>query len=915
MINQSANSGSLRATQRVSVILPGWADEASAIPHPAPLLDSVENAFAKAIGHTAFDLVSIPGAYCRWGGSGTQTTAPDELVCADPVHLLAGSDDAQLIPGQRLNINKDDSSALLAELNQVLGDEQGSFLHDFAGNWYYQGLTADALSAAPTSAVEGHPMTAAMPRSDAARPWRSLWSEVQMALHQSPINAARQARGEAPINSVWFWGGGVLPSPLGQTGDVLVFADDHVACGLSDALGVERKPLSAFESFDLNAHPANHFVVLDTQLLHHNPDFLDQLEVGNQWSMRLESMTQTDGELDGLTGCREVFVPASVKSRSVLSRLAQMFQRMTGEESIQVIRRTVPKSVEPLHTHSVLHRVFAARGVTDPGELSFALADLPRPDALPDLAKAMTRLVLAHKQHERVLVVGDYDCDGATSTALMMRALHVMGYEHIDYVIPDRALHGYGLSAAVIDVGIAQHDPSLIITVDNGVSANEAIDYATGKGIDVVVTDHHLPGEQLPNAVAVVNPSRSDSEFATRNIAGVGVAFYVLVALRRALHEAGCLVRNVRMGDWLDLVAIGTVADVVPLDSVNRILVEQGLRRIRSRQAVPGVLSLLDVSGREAANLSSTDIGMVLGPRLNAAGRIDDMRVGVQCLLADNEQEAGLIANTLQALNDQRRTIQSDMQEEAEAIVEALQANASLNDDARFAYAVHHHEWHQGVIGIVAGRLKDQLHLPVVVFSNDEPGLVKGSARSIPGVNIRDVFYRLSLQLPDAIERFGGHAMAAGLTLKANAFESFSDALNIEVAGVLDNLRPVKLFATDGALSLSELNLRTAQLVEFAAPWGTQFEAPLFDNRFIVESSRLVGNDRHAQLQLRPIDEGTGEAGSPMSAISFGDTRVFDSGTEVHAVYELSVNRYQGRQSVQMILRHLNPQFPAMALS
>ncbi len=578
---------------------------------------------------------------------------------------------------------------------------------------------------------------------------------------------------------------------------------------------------------------------------------------------------------------------------------------MSETEPVQVIRRTVPKTRKPLHTHSVLHRVFAARGVSDPSELSYSLADLPHPDTLPDLAKAMARLVAAHQRHERVLIVGDYDCDGATSTALMMRVLQAMGYEHIDYVIPDRALHGYGLSPAVIDVGIAQHNPSLIVTVDNGVSAVEAIDYAASQDIDVIVTDHHLPGEKLPNAVAIVNPSLKGCQFPSTHMAGVGVAFYVLVALRKALSEAGRLARNVRMGDWLDLVAIGTVADVVPLDSVNRILVEQGLRRIRSRSAVPGVLSLIQIAGREAANVTSADIGMVLGPRLNAAGRIDDMQVGVQCLLADHHEEADLIANVLQGLNEQRRLIQSDMQEAAQSIVEALKADAVLSDNTRFAYAVHHDEWHQGVIGIVAGRLKDQLHLPVVVFSNDEPGFIKGSARSIPGVNIRDVFYQVSLQLPGAIARFGGHAMAAGLSLKVDALDAFAAAVNKEVMRVLNKQRPVKQFSTDGALRLSELNLSTAQLVEFAAPWGTQFEAPLFDNRFLVESSRLVGNDRHAQLQLRPIDEISGEVGSAVSAISFGDSRVFDSGAELQAVYELAVNRYHGRQSVQMILRHL----------
>lgn len=337
MINQSAKPDPVKAYPKVRIILPGWADEASAIPHPAPLLESVENALARIIADTTFELSAIPGALCRWSGSDTETPAPDKLVCADPVHLVAGSDDAQLIPAQRLSVTADENIALLSELNQMLGDEQGSFLHDFAGNWYYQGMAGDALNAAPSSAVEGHPMTAAMPRTDAARPWRSLWSEVQMVLHQSPVNTARQHRGEPVINSVWFWGGGALPAmldkrlgdePSSEPGNLpVVFCDDHVARGLCKAWGITAKPLSAFESEVISEHSDHHYVVLDTQLLQGNPDFVDQLEVGKQWALRIEAMGPLNAEIDGLTGSREVFVPASPKSVSVLSRLAQMFQR------------------------------------------------------------------------------------------------------------------------------------------------------------------------------------------------------------------------------------------------------------------------------------------------------------------------------------------------------------------------------------------------------------------------------------------------------------------------------------------------------------------------------------------------------------------------------------------------------------
>lgn len=570
----------------------------------------------------------------------------------------------------------------------------------------------------------------------------------------------------------------------------------------------------------------------------------------------------------------------------------------------EVVRRVVPKLPQPLHANRVLHRVLASRGVRASAELDYALADLPTPDGLPDIDAACQRLLRAHVQQEPILVVGDYDCDGATSTALMMRALTKMGYTRLAYVIPDRVKHGYGLSPAVINVGIEQHRPSLIVTVDNGVSAHEAIAYARTQGIDVVVTDHHLPAETLPDAVAVVNPARSDSRFATKNIAGVGVAFYVLIALRKTLLEAGRLAVNVRMADWLDLVAIGTVADVVALDSVNRILVEQGLRRIRGRACVPGVLALLNAADKEAGVLSSIDIGMTLGPRLNAAGRIDDMQVGVRCLLTDDVQTAALLANSLHGLNSQRRTIQRDIQDDAERIVQALAESAGPTADV-FAYAVADSSWHQGVIGIVAGRLKEQLGVPVVVFTADGDDQLKGSARSVPGVNIRDVFYQISLALPGVVGRFGGHAMAAGLTIQADGFDAFQQALVAEVTRVLNGKMPVKCFESDGPLALDELTLETAQLLAFAAPWGTQFEAPLFDNPCVVESSKRVGQGRHLQAQLRPVEEGTGRVGAAIPAILFGDDRVLKSGDTVHAVYELAVNRFRGRESVQMILRHL----------
>ena len=446
----------------------------------------------------------------------------------------------------------------------------------------------------------------------------------------------------------------------------------------------------------------------------------------------------------------------------------------TSATPAEIEVRDVPDISPPLHASAVAHRVLAARGVTDVNELDFSLAHLPKPDKLPGIDKAVARLQLARARQERITVVGDYDCDGATSTAVAVLGLAMMGFEQVDYLVPNRFEYGYGLSPAIVDVA-KRGDPSLILTVDNGVASVDGVERANELGIDVVVTDHHLPPAQLPQAVAIVNPTLPNATFPSRNLAGVGVLFYVLLALRRALAEEDDVAGAAPLADLLDLVAIGTVADLVPLDRVNRTLVEQGLRRIRAGRSRPGVLALIKVAGRDHESLSTTDIGFGIAPRLNAAGRLDDIAWGIRCLLSEDALDAHELATALDTFNKERRQIEAGMRESASAQLARIDTDSS---DDRFGICLMDETWHQGVIGIVAGRLKERLHRPVVVFTADSEDTLKGSARSIPGVHVRDVLQAIVARHPGMIDKFGGHAMAAGLSLPREQVESFEEAFD-----------------------------------------------------------------------------------------------------------------------------------------
>ena len=567
----------------------------------------------------------------------------------------------------------------------------------------------------------------------------------------------------------------------------------------------------------------------------------------------------------------------------------------TSATPAEIEVRDVPDISPPLHASAVAHRVLAARGVTDVNELDFSLAHLPKPDKLPGIGKAVARLQLARARQERITVVGDYDCDGATSTAVAVLGLAMMGFEQVDYLVPNRFEYGYGLSPAIVDVA-KRGDPSLILTVDNGVASVDGVERANELGIDVVVTDHHLPPAQLPQAVAIVNPTLPNATFPSRNLAGVGVLFYVLLALRRALAEEDDVAGAAPLADLLDLVAIGTVADLVPLDRVNRTLVEQGLRRIRAGRSRPGVLALIKVAGRDHESLSTTDIGFGIAPRLNAAGRLDDIAWGIRCLLSEDALDAHELATALDTFNKERRQIEAGMRESASAQLARIDTDSS---DDRFGICLMDETWHQGVIGIVAGRLKERLHRPVVVFTADSEDTLKGSARSIPGVHVRDVLQAIAARHPGMIDKFGGHAMAAGLSLPREQFESFEEAFDEEVRRVLNDQRPTRTWVTDGSLDTEELDLDTALLLSSLMPWGQGFAAPIFTNEFLVKTAKPVGKG-HLKLSV-VTDHGS------LDAIAFNCTLPVQHGDWVRLVYSLDVNRWRNRVTLQLNVLHLEP--------
>lgn len=565
--------------------------------------------------------------------------------------------------------------------------------------------------------------------------------------------------------------------------------------------------------------------------------------------------------------------------------------------------RPLPESLPDLgDLPPLLARLYAARGVRSAAELDKGLARLIPYQQLAGIEAAVALLVEALERRQRVLIVGDFDADGATASSVGVLGLRMLGVAHVDYLVPNRFEYGYGLTPEIVAVAL-QRRPDLLITVDNGISSVDGVAAAKAAGLKVLVTDHHLPGPELPAADAIVNPNRPGCPFPSKAMAGVGVIFYVLLALRARLREIGWFARQgmaePNLAELLDLVALGSVADVVPLDANNRILVHQGLARIRAGRARPGLKALLEVAGKQAARVTSTDLGFILGPRLNAAGRLDDMSLGIECLLCDDEALARDMAMQLDQLNQDRKAIEQGMQREALAQLRDLPV-----EELPFGLCLFEPEWHQGVIGILASRLKERYHRPTIAFADAGNGELKGSARSIPGFHIRDALDAVAARHPGLITKFGGHAMAAGLSLPAANFGAFAAAFDAEVRRQLSDEDLTGRLLSDGQLSAEEFHLELARALRHAGPWGQHFPEPLFHGVFEVVQQRLVG-ERHLKMMVRT------ECGSrSLDAIAFNiDREQWPNPTVRWAelAYKLDVNEFRGQESVQLLVSHLAP--------
>ncbi len=571
----------------------------------------------------------------------------------------------------------------------------------------------------------------------------------------------------------------------------------------------------------------------------------------------------------------------------------------------KILRRPQPDttSVWGQNLPPLLRRLYAARGITSDEQLSYTLKSLASPMDLRGIDRAVELLAEAIGQQQRVLVLGDFDADGATSTAVAMLGLSMLGLQSVDFRVPSRFADGYGLTPGIIERLRDEGElPDLLVTVDNGISAIDGVKAARDMGMKVIVTDHHLAGDTLPEADAIVNPNQPGCPFLSKNAAGVGVMFYVLTALRKHLREQSLLPQpEPNLGALLDLVALGTVADVVPLDHNNRIFVEQGLRRIRQGEARPGILALLEVAGRDHTAISSTDLGFVVGPRLNAAGRLDDMSIGIACLLADSPDEARRLARELDTFNRERRTIEKDMKAQAQDLL----ASMSLDlEGLPWGLALFDPEWHQGVIGILAARIREQTNRPTIAFASDDNGEdIKGSARSIPGLHIRDVLAAVDARHPGMLKKYGGHAMAAGMTLAQSDLDAFSEAFDKVVRDTLVAADLEAAITTDGPLALDELRLETATLLKRAGPWGQHFPEPIFDGEFRVVSQRVVG-ENHLKLVLQPF-----EGGGIIDGIAFNTGPEVPDYTRTGArvVYKPDANTFRGRTNLQLLVDYLEP--------
>jgi single-stranded-DNA-specific exonuclease len=571
------------------------------------------------------------------------------------------------------------------------------------------------------------------------------------------------------------------------------------------------------------------------------------------------------------------------------------------KRSIKRYPQTLADEIKQSQMHPVLQRVYSHRDITHLQQVDYSLERMLPLNKLTGLDKAVPILIAAIKNNQKILIVGDFDADGATSTAVCLRALTMMGAQQVTYLVPNRFDFGYGLTPKLVEVA-KQNSPDVLITVDNGISSVDGVKAASQAGMKVVVTDHHLAGEVLPAADAIVNPNQPGCDFPSKNLAGVGVIFYVMLALRQALRDAGWFNATrpqPNMAKLLDIVALGTVADVVPLDANNRILVAQGIKRIRAGQCCVGIQALLQVAGREMASMVASDLGFAVGPRLNAAGRLDDMSLGIECLLTDDMSRALHISQQLDELNKSRREIEQGMQQQALISLKPLLSNLQ-NKPLPKGLCLFDAQWHQGVIGILASRIKEKFNRPVIAFASSGDGEIKGSARSLQGLHIRDALDTVAKNHPGLIIKFGGHAMAAGLSIKEADFEVFNQAFNKVADEQLNDAALQGVIDSDGELSAAEISLQLAEELRTAGPWGQRFPEPTFDGEFEVTDWRVVG-ERHLKMQLAAAD-----SDQLIDAIAFNmeASLLEQSDGFIHAAYRLDVNNFRNKKTLQLIVEY-----------
>jgi single-stranded-DNA-specific exonuclease len=551
----------------------------------------------------------------------------------------------------------------------------------------------------------------------------------------------------------------------------------------------------------------------------------------------------------------------------------------------------------------LLQRIYRARGASCDNDVNYQLRSLETPTSLKGLTTAVSLLARAMLEQQRVLIVGDFDADGATSCALSILALKAMGLQQVNFLVPNRFEYGYGLTPEIVEVA-REYQPDLIVTVDNGIASVDGVAHAKSLGYRVIVTDHHLPPKILPEADAIVNPNQQGCDFPSKNLAGVGVIFYLLSALRSRLRELNWFVEQAivepNMASYLDLVALGTVADVVPLDRNNRTLVYQGIQRVKAGKARPGILALLEVAGKNYQRLTSQDFGFIVGPRLNAAGRLDDISLGIQCLLTDDVALARELAAQMDGLNRERRSIEASMQAEALASLNSLTLDET---ELPWGLCLLEENWHQGVVGILASRIKDKYHRPVIAFAEVDDDTIKGSARSIPGLHIRDALDMVATQNPEILQKFGGHAMAAGLSLERKNFTRFAQLFDQAVRGLLTQDLLQEILLTDGELTTREISLHNAHALAAAGPWGQQFPEPIFNGCFNLMSQRIVG-EKHLKMTLGFLDDPQ----KVIDAIAFNiDVDCWPNAgvRQIDVVYQLSINEFRGEQTEQLMIRHI----------